>query len=198
MLVVSQAGTAVSFLILGLSTDFTVMLLARMLDGVSGGNILVAQAYVADVTPPEKRSRSMGLIGMAFGLGFVLGPLLGGLLLRAARSRPSGGCGCRSWSRRASRRSPGCSSLLRLPESLPADVRARQAARVVSWRGIVETVSRPGVGLLVADRRPGGPRLRGAGGDVQPLPAATDGLGPERAAWPSRSWGWSARWCRGG
>src|ERR687889_264351 len=66
VLIASQAGTALSFLVLGLSTDFTVMLLARMLDGFSGGNILVAQAYVADVTPPEKRSRSMGLIGMAF------------------------------------------------------------------------------------------------------------------------------------
>ena len=55
LLVVSQAGTALSFLILGLSHDFTVMLLARMLDGASGGNILVAQAYVADVTKPENR-----------------------------------------------------------------------------------------------------------------------------------------------
>src|SRR3954449_6473135 len=81
ILILSQAGTAISFLILGLSSDFTVMFLARMLDGASGGNILVAQAYVADVTKPENRSRGMGLIGMAFGLGFVLGPLLGGLLL---------------------------------------------------------------------------------------------------------------------
>src|ERR1700678_2276712 len=81
LLIFSQAGTALSFLILGLSTNFTVMLLARMLDGASGGNILVAQAYVADVTEPEHRARGMGLIGMAFGVGFVLGPLLGGLLL---------------------------------------------------------------------------------------------------------------------
>src|SRR5712671_7022410 len=81
LLIVSQAGTALSFLILGLSRNFTVMLLARMLDGASGGNILVAQAYVADVTKPENRSRGLGLIGMAFGLGFVLGPLLALLLL---------------------------------------------------------------------------------------------------------------------
>src|ERR1700722_8716579 len=81
LLIFSQAGTALSFLILGLSHDFRVMLLARMLDGASGGNILVAQAYVADVTAPEHRARGMGLIGMAFGIGFALGPLLGGLLL---------------------------------------------------------------------------------------------------------------------
>src|SRR5208337_3741750 len=81
LLIFSQAGTALSFLILGMSRDFTVMLLARLLDGASWGNILVAQAYVADVTAPADRARGMGLIGMAFGLGFVLGPLLGGLLL---------------------------------------------------------------------------------------------------------------------
>ena len=58
LLIVSQAGTALSFLILGLAHDFPTMLLARMLDGASGGNILVAQAYVADVTAPEHRSRN--------------------------------------------------------------------------------------------------------------------------------------------
>src|SRR5438270_13746645 len=82
LLIFSQAGTAISFVILGLSRDFTVMLLARMLDGASGGNILVAQAYVADVTKPEHRARSLGMIGAAFGVGFVLGPLLGGLIVR--------------------------------------------------------------------------------------------------------------------
>ena len=71
----------------GLSHNFSVMLLARMLDGASGGNILVAQAYVADVTEPEHRARGMGLIGMAFGLGFVLGPLLGGPASRVAAGR---------------------------------------------------------------------------------------------------------------
>ena len=57
VLAASQFGTAVSFLILGFSTDFTWMFLARLLDGASGGNILVAQAYVADVTKPEERAR---------------------------------------------------------------------------------------------------------------------------------------------
>ncbi len=56
LLIFSQAGTALSFLILGCSSDFTVMLLARLLDGASGGNILVAQAYIADVTAPEDRA----------------------------------------------------------------------------------------------------------------------------------------------
>jgi DHA1 family tetracycline resistance protein-like MFS transporter len=148
LLIVSQAGTALSFVVLGLSTNFTVMLLARMLDGASGGNILVAQAYVADVTRPENRARGMGLIGMAFGLGFVLGPLLGGLLL--ALPLPI------SWRLRVPFLvAAGFSTLAwvlvltRLPESLPRSAEDRQAARVVSRRGLVDTIKLPGVGRLV-------------------------------------------------
>lgn len=149
VLVASQAGTAVSFLILGLSRDFPTMLLARMLDGASGGNILVAQAYVADVTKPEDRARGLGLIGMAFGLGFVLGPLLGGLIVGYAPVSPE-------WRLRLPFLvGAGFSTLAfvlvltRLPESLPADSGSRQASRVVTWRGLVETVTHPLVGLLV-------------------------------------------------
>lgn len=148
VLIGSQAGTALSFLILGLSRDFTTILLARMLDGASGGNILVAQAYVADVTTPENRARGLGLIGMAFGLGFVLGPLLGGALL--ALPVPA------EWRLRVPFLVGAAFSTLalvlvvtRLPESLPADVSARRSARVLTWRGLVETITHPTIGLLV-------------------------------------------------
>ncbi len=147
LLIVSQAGTALSFLILGLSSNFTVMLLARMLDGASGGNILVAQAYVADVTKPEHRSRGMGLIGMAFGLGFVLGPLLAGVLLALPISHAwrlrlpflvAAGFSTLAW----------ILVLTRLPESRTDDG-ARPAARVLSLRGLADTVRLPKVGALV-------------------------------------------------
>ena len=118
LLIVSQAGTAFSFLILGLSRNFTVMLLARMLDGASGGNILVAQAYVADVTPPENRARGMGLIGMAFGLGFVLGPMLGGLLVGLPVPE-TWRSACRSWWQQASPLWPGCWSCSACPSRCP-------------------------------------------------------------------------------
>ena len=149
VLAASQFGTALSFLILGLSHNFTVMLLARLLDGASGGNILVAQAYVADVTKPEERSRGYGLIGMAFGLGFVLGPLLSLALVELPvpaewRLRlpflVAAGFSTVAW----------ILVVLRLPESLPADVRARQAARVVSRRGLVDALRLPGVGRMIA------------------------------------------------
>ena len=149
VLIFSQAGSALSFLILGLSHDFSVMLLARMLDGASGGNILVAQAYVADVTAPEHRARGMGLIGMAFGLGFVLGPLLGGLLL----GLPLGP----DWRLRLPFLVAAAFStlawvlvLFRLPESRAQEDRAREPARTLSWRGIVDTAALPGVGRLVS------------------------------------------------
>jgi multidrug resistance protein len=61
------------------STALLVILVSRLFAGICGANITVAQAYIADITPPEKRSARMGLIGMAFGLGFILGPVLGGL-----------------------------------------------------------------------------------------------------------------------
>jgi DHA1 family tetracycline resistance protein-like MFS transporter len=148
LLILSQAGTALSFLILGLSREFMVMLLARMLDGASGGNILVAQAYVADVTAPEARARGMGLIGMAFGLGFVLGPLLGGLLLSLPVAEEwrlrlpflaAAGFSTLAW----------VLVLFRLPESRSPSRAVRSGARVVSWRGISDVLSIPGAGLLV-------------------------------------------------
>ena len=61
-------------------TALLVILVSRLFAGICGANITVAQAYIADITPPEKRSARMGLIGMAFRLGFILGPVLGGLL----------------------------------------------------------------------------------------------------------------------
>jgi multidrug resistance protein len=61
------------------NTALLVILFSRLFAGICGANITVAQAYIADITPPEKRSARMGLVGMAFGLGFILGPVLGGL-----------------------------------------------------------------------------------------------------------------------
>ena len=97
VLLVSLIGTSVGFLIMGLASRLALLGLAptlvwlfaaRVIDGVSGGNISTAQAYIADVTPPEQRSKGMGLIGAAFGLGFVFGPLIGGLLSRISPEAP--------------------------------------------------------------------------------------------------------------
>ncbi len=77
---ISLLGSALGYLVLAMTGRFEWVLAARILDGVTGGNISVAQAAMADLTPPKDRSKAMGLIGAAFGLGFVLGPFLGGTL----------------------------------------------------------------------------------------------------------------------
>lgn len=80
ILALSTAGFAVTWIMFALATDFLWLLISRALAGVCAANLSTAQAYMADVFPPEKRAKGMGLIGMAFGLGFVFGPAVGGLL----------------------------------------------------------------------------------------------------------------------
>jgi multidrug resistance protein len=80
VLLVSLMGTAAGFAIMGFAGSLMWLFIARIVDGISGGNISTAQAYIADITGPEERSKAMGLIGAAFGLGFILGPAIGGLL----------------------------------------------------------------------------------------------------------------------
>ncbi|HEX8097755.1 MAG TPA: MFS transporter [Pyrinomonadaceae bacterium] len=82
VLLVSILGTSLGFLILGLASTVWMLFLGRIIDGISGGNISTAQAYIADVTTPENRSKGMGLIGAAFGMGFIFGPAVGGVLSR--------------------------------------------------------------------------------------------------------------------
>jgi DHA1 family tetracycline resistance protein-like MFS transporter len=76
IILISLAGSTISYLLLGFCSSFWQIFGTRVLAGFFGGNIAVANAYVADVTPPEKRSQGMGMIGAAFGLGFVLGPAI--------------------------------------------------------------------------------------------------------------------------
>src|ERR1700730_12975628 len=82
VLLVSIIGTGLSFLILGFATTLWIPLRRRILGGATGGNISTAQAYIADSTTKEDRAKGMGLVGAAFGLGFVFGPAIGGILSR--------------------------------------------------------------------------------------------------------------------
>ena len=88
VLLVSLLGTAVGFFIMGGARTLLWLFIARIIDGISGGNISTAQAYIADVTPPEGRSKAMGLIGAAFGLGFIFGPAIGGVMAQISISAP--------------------------------------------------------------------------------------------------------------
>lgn len=88
VLAVSIVGTAVGFMVLGVATTVTMLMIGRIIDGISGGNVSTAMASIADCTTKEERSRSMGLVGAAFGLGFVIGPALGGFLSKFGHSVP--------------------------------------------------------------------------------------------------------------
>ncbi len=88
VLLASLAGIALSYLWVAFAGSLWQLFAARALAGLMAGNIAAAQAYIADVTPAEKRAQGMGLIGAAFGLGFILGPAIGGLLGGANPAEP--------------------------------------------------------------------------------------------------------------
>jgi len=80
IILVALAGTAIDYVIMGLAPNIGWMFVGRMISGATAGALATCNAYVADVTPPEKRAQGYGLVGAAFGLGFVIGPAIGGLL----------------------------------------------------------------------------------------------------------------------
>ena len=80
VLLCSLIGSATGYILMANAASLAVLFLARILAGVAGASVGTASAYIADITPPENRSKRMGLIGAAFGIGFVLGPAIGGIL----------------------------------------------------------------------------------------------------------------------
>jgi len=80
LLLFSLFGSAIGYLLFGLAHSLALLFVARIVDGISGGNVSIAQAYIADVTAPKNRSRNFGMLGAAFGLGFIIGPAIGGTL----------------------------------------------------------------------------------------------------------------------
>src|SRR5262245_64218134 len=88
VLLVSQVGTCIGFLILAYAHTVWVVFLARIIDGLTAGNLTVAQAYIADVTDVENRTKSFGIIGIAFGLGFLVGPGISGILAHFGPTYP--------------------------------------------------------------------------------------------------------------
>lgn len=88
LLFISVLGTAFSFFLFAIASSAPVIFIARLLDGVTGGNISVAQAVISDVTEPQERAKWFGILGAAFGFGFVVGPAIGGLLSKVTLSAP--------------------------------------------------------------------------------------------------------------
>ncbi len=171
---ISIAGTALGFLILGFAdplgrwlaglplqnasgeqlvaltnaTILAVMFLSRLLSGLTGGNITVAQAYISDITDEKNRAKGLGLIGAAFGLGFIIGPAMGGLLSQFGYAVPAFAAA-------------GLATInligifLMLPESLTAEIREKLAGQkraLISLRGMWQALDTPRVGPLLQIR----------------------------------------------
>jgi DHA1 family tetracycline resistance protein-like MFS transporter len=88
LLLVSQLGTFIGFLILAYANALWIIFLSRVIDGLTAGNLSLAQAYISDVTKPEERSKSFALIGIAFGMGFLIGPGISGYLSQFSYQYP--------------------------------------------------------------------------------------------------------------
>jgi MFS family permease len=147
----SIAASAVGMIMLGIGHSLAWLFIARLWSGVATANIAVAQAYIADVTTPETRARGMGLIGMAFGLGFIFGPAVGGVLSRT----PVAGLHIGALPALVAAGLSVVNLLLALrtlPESLPAAARGKRVRRAVplDLAAFRAATRLPGVGVAVA------------------------------------------------
>jgi len=143
VLLVSIFGLGLNFLITAISPWLWLLLVSRLIGGASGAAFTVAGAYVADVTSQEKRSRSFGLLGAMFGLGFICGPILGGLLSPYGLRLPyfvAAGLSLLNW----------IYGFFVLPESLPADRRsAIDFAKANPFTALITLTKIQGIGSLV-------------------------------------------------
>jgi MFS transporter, DHA1 family, tetracycline resistance protein len=137
LLLLSIAMTAVGFLVYALAPDFRWLLASRLFAGAATANIAIAQAYIADVTPPEGRARGMGIIGAAFGLGFILGPAIGGFLSSVSLAAPG-------YAAAALAAVNGVAAFFILPE--PAQHAALRRARLPA---LLDELRRPGIRRLI-------------------------------------------------
>jgi DHA1 family tetracycline resistance protein-like MFS transporter len=140
VLLVSIAMTSVGFLGYAFAPTFGWLLASRLFAGAATANIAIARAYIADVTPPEGRAKGMGVIGAAFGLGFVLGPFLGGVLSEISLGAPG-------YAAAALAAVNGVAAWFVLPEPKERVVRPAAARGRVS--ALAEELSKPGIRRLV-------------------------------------------------
>ncbi len=145
VLLVSVFGSAIGYFIFGIGGALWILFLSRLIDGITGGNISTASAYIIDVSKPEERTKNFTLLGMAYGIGFILGPALGGVLGQ--------------WSLNAPVYVAGSIFLVStalvyflLPESLPVERRAKSRLRLNDFNpfaSVAQMMLKPGLGLIL-------------------------------------------------
>jgi len=151
VLLTSLLGTASAYILFGLAERFmplgpeavlAVLFVARTAAGITGGSVSTAQAYIADVTTPENRARGLGMLGAAFGLGFMLGPAIGGLLSTVSLSAPA-------FAAAALTLANVVFGFFNLPESLPADRRTTRLTSINPLRRLQVVLGRTAIRPLL-------------------------------------------------
>ena len=140
IILVGLMGSCLSYLGLALSTSLTLLFVARIIGGIAGANIPTAQAYIADVTTPENRAKGMGMVGAAFGLGFIFGPAIGGVLSRFSPETPM-------WFASALCLANFIAAWFLLPESRSVSAVTKNLGRIEAFR---HAMTKPTLVLLLA------------------------------------------------
>jgi DHA1 family tetracycline resistance protein-like MFS transporter len=139
----SLLGTSLGFFILGFATTLWMLFAGRIIDGITGGNISTAQAYIADVTTEENRAKGMGLIGAAFGMGFIFGPAIGGILSRWGTHVPFLFAGALALAN-------AVLLYFVLPETVTPDHPARQSAATGRWSQLLRAMRQSRLAFVLA------------------------------------------------
>jgi MFS transporter, DHA1 family, tetracycline resistance protein len=139
VLILSLIGTVVSFVMLALAQSLAMLFAARIVDGLSGGNITTARAYIADVTTEKDRARAFGMLGAAFGLGFIVGPALGAAFSHISYTAPI-------WAAAAITVLAIALAWVWLPETL----HLTHAGGGSAWRALADVSRRPGLRMLLS------------------------------------------------
>ena len=140
IILIGLLGSCLSYITMALAGSLALLFVARVVGGIAGANIPTAQAYIADVTTPENRARGMGLMGAAFGLGFIFGPAIGGLLSRFSPETPM-------WCAAALCFANFVAAWFLLPESRPASASTRSLSRMEAFR---HAMTQPTLLLILA------------------------------------------------
>lgn len=143
LLLVSQIGTFIGFLILAYANALWLVFLSRVIDGLTAGNLSLAQAYISDVTKPEERAKSFGIIGIAFGMGFLIGPGISGFLSQFSYQLPI-------FAAAALSATSILATYLLLPDNTPdSGDSALRRLTLLDWRTYVAYFRRPGLAPLL-------------------------------------------------
>lgn len=140
IILVGLMGSCLSYLVLALAGSLSIVFLARIIGGVAGANIPTAQAYIADVTTEENRAKGMGMVGAAFGLGFIFGPAIGGVLSHFSPETPM-------WFASALCLANFIAAWLLLPESRAASESTKALGRMDAFR---HALTHPTLVILLA------------------------------------------------